>query len=284
MREVHGIPNRAWSYWAQGTREIDPIVQLCLDSWKSRGCFETVVVVDSESVYSYLPEGTLPATFSSLPFQLQSDFVRLALLHEHGGIWMDASTLVTAPVADWLESLDIKDGCFFFQNPGKGEGGRLFETGFMAARPKHLFFLDWLRALETLFQRKRVHRAHSPSSDAPYLSKKLFAFLNKYLRRSADLSALWALPPLSWLPFYPFFVVHYVGNALLIRSAHSRVLADMEIVHAKHYLRIRDVSNKLGWLEALNSPDLKCSPVHDVEFRKPFTPNEREAFERFVEN
>lgn len=284
MREVHGIPNRAWSYWAQGLREIDPIVQLCLDSWKSRGRFEAVVVVDSESVYNYLPEGTLPATFSSLPFQLQSDFVRLALLHEHGGIWMDASTLVTAPVADWLESLDLKDGCFFFQNPGKGEGGRLFETGFMAARPKHRFFSDWLNALGALFQRNRVHRAHSPSSDAPYLSKKLFALLNKYLRRSADLSALWALPPLAWLPFYPFFVVHYVGNALLIRSAHSKVLADMEIVPAKRYLSIRGISNESDWSEALKSPFLEFSPVHDVEFRKPFAPSELQAFRRFVEN
>ena len=284
MRHVNGIPNRAWSYWAQGLEEVDPIVQLCMDSWKSRGGFESITVVDAGSVYSYLPEGTLPATFSSLPFQLQSDFVRLALLREYGGIWMDASTLVTAPVADWLETLDIKNGCFFFQNPGIGIGGRLFETGFLAARPNHQFFSDWLDALGALFLRNRVHRAHSPDSDAPYFSKIFFGFLNKYLRRSANLSALWAVPPLSWLPFYPFFMVHYVGNALLRKRAHSKLFADMEIVHAKHYLRIRDVSNKFGWLEALNSPDLKFPPVHDVEFRKPFTPSERKAFERFVEN
>jgi len=283
LTHSHGIPNRAWSYWAQGLDELDPIVELCLSSWKSRGGFDTIVVVDSESVYDYLPKDTLPPTFSSLPFQLQSDFVRLALLREYGGIWMDASTLVTAPIADWLNSMKIDEGCFFFQNPGKGEGGRLFETGFLAARPNHPFFSDWLEALGALFQRERVHRAHSPSSDAPHFFKLLFGFLNKHLRRSASLSALWALPPLSWLPFYPFFVVHYVGSMLLLRTTHSNVLLGMDQVNAKHYLAIRAISNKSGWVEALNSPSLRNSPVHDVEFRRPFTPSELRAFKKFAE-
>lgn len=283
MRSVDGIPNRAWSYWAQGLEDADPIVQLCVKSWKSRGGFDRIDVVDSQNVFEFLPEGTLPATFGSLPFQLQSDFVRLALLREHGGFWMDASTLVASNVADWLELLEIGDGFFFFQNPGNGVGGRLFETGFLAARPRHQFVSDWFTALKALFLKKRVHRAHSPSSEAPYFSKRLFALLNKYLRRSSTLSALWASPPLSWLPFYPFFIVHYVGNAVLRRATHSHRMKGMQVVNARCYLSIRDISNKLGWSEALNSPLLKNSPVHDVEFRKPLSSDELLALNKFVE-
>lgn len=283
MKRVHGIPNRAWSYWAQGLEEANQVVQLCVESWKFHGGFDRIDVVDSQSVYDFLPEGMLPRTFGSLPFQLQSDFVRLALLSEHGGVWMDASTLVTSSVSNWLELLELADGCFFFQNPGNGIGGRIFETGFIAARPKHQFVSDWYSALRVLFQRKRVHRAHSPSSDAPFLSKRLFALLNKYLRKSSTLSSLWALPPLSWLPFYPFFIVHYVGNAVARRATHSNFLRGMQLIEARSYLSIRDISNRLGWSEALNSPVLKNSPVHDVEFRKPLSPEEILALSRFVD-
>lgn len=283
MRRVHGIPNHAWSYWAQGLSNADLTIQLCVKSWVSRGGFDRIDVLESKSVYQYLPEGTLPETFSSLPFQLQSDFVRLALLREHGGIWMDASTLVSSNVADWLSLLKLDDGFFFFQNPGKGVGGRLFETGFIASRPQHQFIVDWYSSLASLFSRDRVHGAHSRSSDAPLAYKKIFALMNQYLRKAPHLSALWAKWPLSWLPFYPFFIVHYSGNAVLQQESHSNELARIPMVLAKEYLTLRDISNKRGWDNALESPALQSSPVHDVEFRKPLSDIEVLALRNFVQ-
>ena len=258
-------------------------MQLCIKSWDLYGDFDQVDILDAASVYNFLPPGTLPSTYQSLPVQIQSDLVRLGLLREYGGIWMDASTLVTSPVASWLGSLELNTESFLFQNTGAGIGGRLFETGFMASRPNHEFFSDWFNSMRALFSRHRIHRAHSPASSAPLFAKKLFAFLNKYLRQSARLSAFWVVPPLSWLPFYPFFIVHYAGNALLRQSKHSTQLSNMETVLASRYLRIRDVSNKLGWPEALKSPLLFDVPVHDVEFRKSLTDEELSALREFVE-
>jgi hypothetical protein len=196
---------------------------------------------------------------------------------------MDASSLVTAPVADWLQTLELHAQSFLFQNPGKGVGGRLFETGFMASSPNHEFFSDWFALMFSLFSRPRVHRAHSPSSEAPVLSKKAFALMNKYLRQSPAASALWAVPPLAWLPFYPFFIVHYVGNSLLRRPKHESLLKEIELVEATKYLRIREVSNEQGWLVALRDSALFESPVHDVEFRKPMSKYEVLGLAKFTE-
>ena len=282
MRRVWEIPNRAWTYWSQGAEDLPRIIQICLESWEVRGGFESVKVLDCETVHEYLPQGTLPSSFRHLPPQLQSDFVRLALLREYGGVWMDASTLVSAAVVPWLEALHLQSGLFLFQNPG-GVGGRLFETGFMASRPQHQFVVDWYSLLASLFSRNRVHGAHSRSSDAPLAYKKIFAFMNQYLRKAPHLSALWAKWPLSWLPFYPFFIVHYSGNAVLQQESHSNELARIPIVLAKEYLAIRDISNKRGWNNALESPALRSSPVHDVEFRKPLSDIEVLALRNFVQ-
>lgn len=279
---VDPIPNQAWSYWSQGFDKVDPILRLGFDSWRKNGAFQGVTVLDSKTVFDFVPPRELPTAFSTLPPQLQSDFVRLALLARFGGIWMDMSTLVTAPVAPWLSSLQLRSNAFFFRNPGRGVGGRLFETGFMAASPGLDFFFEWSELLVRLFSRHRLHQAHSQFSNAPTLAKKAFGFLNKRLRKSAKLSSLWAVPPLSWLSIYPFFIAHYAGNFLLLKELHSGFLEDMEFVPASDYLATRSTSNHFGWEVAIEKLAESTVPVHDFEFRKSVTGDEIEALRRFI--
>lgn len=271
QNKVSVIPNMVWSFWAQGTMNLPPVIQTCIDTWHQNGGVDCIRVLDPISVSEYLTRDELPRTFSTLTPQMQSDAVRLALLAKYGGIWLDASTVVTSALMPWLDEVSRGEGFFLFQNPSGGRGGRLFEIGFMAVRSGHQFFEAWSQEFNLFFSLKRVHLAHSPTSDAPWIAKKTFGVLNKWLRKTPRRSSLWARKPLRLLPFYPYFITYYLANNLLLAGGLGHHFGAMKHVDSLEYLRLRSRVNRgeldIGLQEARRSE----IPAHDVEFRHPFT-------------
>ena len=264
----HQIPNRAWGFWAQGAEDLHPVIGLCLDSWRKNGGFDQIDILDAASVFDFLSRESLPGNFAKLPVQIQSDLVRLGVLDKYGGVWMDASTLVTSEVMPWVDSRAGHSGLFMFQNPGRGKGGRRFETGFIAARQGHPFISDWLQQMVRFFKRTRIHQAHSAYSDAPIVAKKIFAVLNSFFRKTHRRSVFWTRAPMRWLPFYPFFIVHYLGNRVLQKGRYRSLLESLTLVEASQYLALRTISNARGWVETAKVVEFGEVPVHDIEFRK----------------
>lgn len=282
LSQASGIPNVVWSFWAQGTANLPPIIQTCIDTWRQNGGAETIYVLDSKSVSRFLSWVELPRTFLSLTPQMQSDAVRLAILAKYGGIWLDASTLVTKTLMPWLEKVSRGKGLFLFQNPSEGRGGRLFEIGFIGATPAHPLLEAWSREFNQFFSRNRIHLAHSPESSAPWLSKKLFAFLNQWLRTSPERSSLWARNPLSALPFYPYFITYYIANKLKVEEGAFHYFNQMENIDSREYLRLRGRINSgdiEGGLEEARSSKI---PVHDIEFRYGFNEDDILIFHKFI--
>lgn len=95
-----------WQYWAQGFDDVPPVVKQCLDSVEKYADDYTIVRLTDENLQDYLD---LPdfvqqkrALFSRAFF---SDLLRLMLLKTYGGIWMDATILMTGPIPKaWEES------------------------------------------------------------------------------------------------------------------------------------------------------------------------------------
>ena len=274
LNQASGIPNVVWSFWAQGTDHLPPVIQVCIDSWRQNAGVERIYVLDPISVYRFLDRIDLPLTFSSLTPQMQSDAVRLAVLAKYGGIWLDASTLVTKTLMPWVEKVSKGKGLFLFQNPPRGRGGRLFEIGFLAVCSGNEFFETWSREFNLFFSRKRIHLAHSPTSNAPWVAKKTFGLLNKWLRKTPSRSALWARRPLRLLPFYPYFITYYIANDLLLERGLGHNLRELQHIDSHEYLQLRKKIDCGEMASGLEEALLSDIPVHDVEFRRPFTNRE----------
>lgn len=276
------VPPLIWTYWSQGRHRVPPVIQLCIQSWTSKGKIDDVRVLDDEVVLDFLSPDDLPARFAELPVQMKSDAVRFALLAKHGGMWMDASTLVSGPIVPWLkEQLGVQD-FFVFRNGKSGNGGRLFEIGFIACAEQNPFLMQWSHAFNKFFRRKRLHQAHSPGSSAPWLAKKIFAAINVWSRKTARRSALWAKIPLRWISFYPFFISYYLANKLLAQQKNRNILNQMPDVPASSYLWLRSEANQGRLVAALTIIAKHPVPVHDVEFRFDFTEKDIGALRRFV--
>lgn len=261
------VPKIIWSFWEGGFSEAPPLVQLCVATWSKYSGIEDIRLLDMDSISQYLKPRDLPRTFKSLPVQMKSDAIRLAVLARHGGVWLDASTLVTAPVDQFLRDAVRDAGLFLFQNGKNGKGGRWFEIGVLAATPRNPFVSRWSASFNRFFSRDKIHYAHSPSGPAPRLVKIVFGLLNRVLRKSPLRSALWVRFPLRLLPFYPYFVTYYLANRLLMARSFSRTLRQMKFEPVNDYLWFRNELNHGRGLTAAGQLRELGRVFSDLEFR-----------------
>lgn len=91
------IPKVIWAYWQ--TAPMPPFIQACLDNWRHFAPDHELRVLDRASIARWLP--ALRADFDALPAYHQADWLRIHLLARHGGVWMDASMLLSRDLA-WL--------------------------------------------------------------------------------------------------------------------------------------------------------------------------------------
>lgn len=106
-----------WQYWGQQTDDgtsLPPVVQRCFDSVeKYKGDYQ-IIRLNDKTICDYIdfPEFIWKVEeehkFSRVFF---SDLLRLALLHVYGGVWLDATILLTAPLPEKFSNQDY----FVFQ-------------------------------------------------------------------------------------------------------------------------------------------------------------------------
>ena len=98
-----------WQYWATGFEDVPPVVRECLQSVDQFASDYQIVRLTDETVAAYLDIPAFlqekRATMSAAHF---SDILRLMLLRTYGGIWVDATILLTKPIPS-----DIADSDFF---------------------------------------------------------------------------------------------------------------------------------------------------------------------------
>ena len=99
------LPRLIWAYWHDAAAAPLPsVAAACVASWRRHAPEWQVRLLDSSSVREWLEEGVdYPAvTWSRTPAH-QSDLFGLALVRRYGGLYMDATVLLTRPLR-WLEA------------------------------------------------------------------------------------------------------------------------------------------------------------------------------------
>ena len=90
--------NKVWTCWLQGFSHAPHMVQVCQESMRRLLTDRDIIQVDADNYRQY---ATLPDLITKryergqMPQALFSDLLRLQLLINHGGTWMDASMLCT---------------------------------------------------------------------------------------------------------------------------------------------------------------------------------------------
>lgn len=137
-----------WILWWQGIKDAPDIVKVAIDSVKKMNREYDVVIIDSSNYNDYIciPDNIIKKLNNkSMTITHFSDILRMALLAEYGGVWIDATVLCTKPLDDLkidkYKFYTIKHGLYSDWHVCKG----LWSGFFIASgknNPMFYFFRD----------------------------------------------------------------------------------------------------------------------------------------------
>ncbi|MFY7867488.1 glycosyltransferase family 32 protein [Roseateles sp.] len=143
------IPKIIWSYWHS---ELTPeFVSLCRANWQRLNPGHEIRFLHRANFEPWLEGDQGGTEFEQLPPYRQADWLRLQLLARHGGIWLDATIVLTESL-DWVHRLQQEHASeylgFYLQGYSKQAELPMLENWFIAAVPGSPFIQAWATELE----------------------------------------------------------------------------------------------------------------------------------------
>ena len=154
------IPRQIWGFWDKD--EIPPLVQRCINTWFIVHFNWDIHIVTPENVSTYLKPGVdIPKNLmrDEEPAK-QSDMIRFALLYKYGGVYIDATTLMTYPGVAWMRT-NYRDW-FSFDGEiniiASAPKGRVISILY----PAMFQMLSWKRGVERFKMIRKTYNITSP--------------------------------------------------------------------------------------------------------------------------
>lgn len=253
------VPKIIWAYWHDAS--LPPLIQACLKSWKRYAPDYTINLLNKDTVSDFT--GPVPYFVKRRSAAAMSDWVRLKLLEVYGGIWMDASILLLAPIETLLPQ-KATDGAapFAFYNRVWTTDPRrpMMESWFIASCPKEKLIQLWRREYEIACISRKSYlfiMKHIYGQDKLFQGYKainyftVFAVLQAVLWRNKDLHMIGADSETG--PYKLHAMLNYNATAV----AKAILTGDLENIH---WIKMTNLERsevlkgmESGWITA-NSP------------------------------
>ncbi|ENW05515.1 glycosyltransferase family 32 protein [Acinetobacter beijerinckii] len=139
------IPKKIWMYW-EGA--LSGFVKQCIEQVKKTNPDYEVYFLTPDTVNDFCDIDF--SRFSQATPQQKADLIRFELIYQHGGIWLDASTIVYESL-DWIQTLVVKNQTNSFayyraKNTTITEFP-VVENWLLASAEKNIFFKEWFNEL-----------------------------------------------------------------------------------------------------------------------------------------
>lgn len=131
-----------WTCWFQGRDRAPPVVEQCIRSWERLNPGWEVRCLDSETACRLTGLDAIVTDARSITAASASDVLRISLLHEFGGVWVDSTCRCNRPLDEWLPQAMEPQGFFGFDKPSLK---RPIASWFLAAEPGSLLLDSWHR-------------------------------------------------------------------------------------------------------------------------------------------
>lgn len=210
------VPRRIWTVWFQGVSAAPYISQKCIGSWIEKNPTWEVVVLNFDNLGDYVQLAVPDAILKNLSLVHLSDLLRLALLSEYGGVWVDATVFCTRPLDEWIDDVTAS-GFFAFHRPGSD---RLISSWFIASEKKNPIVLELYHRM-TIFWIRHKFNQHNK------VQRKMIALLSTWLNRSDKTTKYWFHPVVTGLlKIYPYFVLHYTFERVVATDSGCKEIWD----------------------------------------------------------
>ena len=181
LENANIIPKTIWTFWDSPT--ASPLVEICFEQIRRILPDYTFNIITKTNANQFLEN--LPQLRTDISFINYTDLIRLRLLEKYGGIWMDASVLLTEDL-DWLHQLKsrfnpdfIGFSADFFSNDEKYP---LMETWFLASNPNNVFIKNWSQEFQKCYNSPHPHQYFDlEKKTIPNFCQKIDEALSSYL-------------------------------------------------------------------------------------------------------
>ena len=99
-----------WLCWLQGYDNAPPLVQKCRESVLKHNPDMSIIILDNSNLDKYiqLPKQIkFKHDIGIIPHAHYTDIIRISLLAQYGGTWIDATAFATAPLPDYIRESEL---------------------------------------------------------------------------------------------------------------------------------------------------------------------------------
>jgi len=156
------IPKRIYIFWLQGWESAPRVAKASLRSWQVLNPKYEIIKLDESILYKKM-EHHLRAPYNpfryikdkwKIRYSHLSDILRIMLLVENGGIWVDATTICRKPLDEWLGEY-TKNNFFAFAN---SINKVTVASWFLASTKGNYIILNWAQDVDSYWKKnKKAH-------------------------------------------------------------------------------------------------------------------------------
>lgn len=102
----HSPPQYIWQYWDGGLDNAPHLIQNCVQTIKNYAGTLQHIIIDDKNINDYI---NIPNFMKNKPINKTqfSDYLRTNLLYNHGGIWIDATVMLSQNIPNDILSADF---------------------------------------------------------------------------------------------------------------------------------------------------------------------------------
>ena len=158
-KNYNQAPKRIWTYWDRED-QIPKTVKMCMRGWAKWNPDYEIVLLTKKNYQGYV---TIPSNVTSHPIfdgnpARYSELVRLWILAERGGIWMDPSVFLKAPLEDWMFPKYAEFSGFYRKDWTTNPEQPMIEPWFMACNKGCKLITKWRDAFSELVNYPSLER------------------------------------------------------------------------------------------------------------------------------
>ena len=193
-----------WTYW-QGP--MPEYIKICIDTMRKHCDNFTLLTLHNINDYIYnSPLDIDKCKRLNNPAHL-ADVYRVAVIFNHGGLWLDCDTIMINPLHDFKSIVSSYNDCFFHS---RWNDGRVL-NGYFYATKGHALLKEWLHSINKVLKMVSIRNSWTLFGE-----KILTPLVNRRTFNTIEISRTIFLPinvdKIPWIFFEPFHWSNFVSD------------------------------------------------------------------------
>lgn len=138
------LPKTIWTYWDDPSK-LPKTVEMCLKGWSKHNPEYEITLLTKSNYKQYvdIPDHIADhPNFHDNPTRF-ADLVRVWTLAQNGGVWIDSSIILKAPLDDWLFPRPAEFSGFYIEGFTRDDSPPVIENWFFACTKNSKFVKLW---------------------------------------------------------------------------------------------------------------------------------------------